>query len=85
MVTAHTIGDVASVKITDDPSTSISRVDGKPALTIAVTKLPSANTVEVSRAVNKIVPDLQDKIDGTRIEGANGADITSCGPGSPPQ
>jgi HAE1 family hydrophobic/amphiphilic exporter-1 len=62
VVTAHTIGDVASVKITDDPSTSISRVDGKPALTIAVTKLPSANTVEVSRAVNTIVPDLQDKL-----------------------
>jgi HAE1 family hydrophobic/amphiphilic exporter-1 len=60
--TTHTIGDVASVKITDDPATSISRVDGRPALTIAVTKLPSANTVEVSRAVNKIVPDLKDKL-----------------------
>ncbi|HWD61024.1 MAG TPA: efflux RND transporter permease subunit, partial [Humibacter sp.] len=57
-----TIGDVASVKITDDPSTSISRVNGKPALTIAVTKLPSANTVEVSQAVNKLVPDLRDKL-----------------------
>jgi HAE1 family hydrophobic/amphiphilic exporter-1 len=62
VVSAHTIGEVASVKITDDPSTSISRVNGKPALTIAVTKLPSANTVEVSKAVNKIVPDLRDKL-----------------------
>jgi HAE1 family hydrophobic/amphiphilic exporter-1 len=62
VVSAHTIGEVASVKLTDDPSTSISRVNGEPALTIAVTKLPSANTVEVSKAVNKIVPDLRDKL-----------------------
>ncbi len=57
-----TIGDVASVELTDDPTTSVSRVNGKPALTIAITKLPSANTVEVSNAVNKLVPDLQDKL-----------------------
>ncbi|HWU45527.1 MAG TPA: efflux RND transporter permease subunit, partial [Humibacter sp.] len=57
-----TIGDVASVKLTDDPMTSISRVDGKPALTIAVTKLPSANTVEVSHAVNAITGELQSKL-----------------------
>ena len=49
----HTIGDVATVAITDDPSTSISRVNGKPALTIAVTKTPTANTVEVSNEVKK--------------------------------
>jgi Cation/multidrug efflux pump len=57
-----TIGDVASVKLTDDPTTSIARVDGKPALTIAVTKLPSANTVEVSRGVNKLIGDLESKL-----------------------
>ncbi|HET6506030.1 MAG TPA: hypothetical protein VFG42_04520 [Baekduia sp.] len=31
-----------------------------------------------------IVPDLQKQIDGTRIQGANGADITSCAPGQAP-
>jgi len=66
--TISTIGDVASVKITDDPTTSLSRVDGKPALTIAVTKLPSANTVEVSKGVNALVDDLQTKLgDGAKI------------------
>ncbi|MGN6198025.1 efflux RND transporter permease subunit, partial [Humibacter sp.] len=49
----HTIGDVATVAITDDPTSSISRVNGKPALTIAVTKTPTANTVEVSGEVKK--------------------------------
>ena len=49
--TPTTIGGVATVAITKDPVASISRVDGKPALTIAVTKLPAANTVDVSNAV----------------------------------
>ncbi|KQO97857.1 hydrogenase expression protein [Leifsonia sp. Leaf264] len=58
----QTVGDVATVEETDDPTTSISRVDGKPALTIAVTKLPSANTVDVSKGVNALIPDLEDKL-----------------------
>ncbi|WP_314149572.1 efflux RND transporter permease subunit, partial [uncultured Leifsonia sp.] len=68
VVTPHTIGEVATVAQTDDPTTSISRVDGKPALTIAVTKLPSANTVEVSHGVTSIVSDLEKKLgDGATI------------------
>jgi HAE1 family hydrophobic/amphiphilic exporter-1 len=54
-----TIGDVATVALSDDPITSISRVDGEPALTIAVTKLPAANTVEVSQGVRDILPELE--------------------------
>ncbi|MEN0084461.1 MAG: efflux RND transporter permease subunit [Leifsonia sp.] len=57
-----TIGAVATVAETDDPITSLSRVDGKPALTIAVTKLPSANTVAVSHAVTGLIPDLEKKL-----------------------
>ncbi len=59
---AVTIGDVAAVVQAQDPVTSISRVDGEPAVTIAVTKLPAANTVDVSRAVTAALPDLQDAI-----------------------
>jgi multidrug efflux pump subunit AcrB len=59
-----TLGDVASVVEDDDPVTSISRVDGEPALSLAVTKLPAANTVDVSKAVTAILPDLQDDLDG---------------------
>jgi len=65
-VAPSTIGAVATVALADDPVTSISLVDGKPALTISVTKTPDSNTVEVSTAVNKMLPDLQTKIgDGT--------------------
>ncbi|WP_426625525.1 efflux RND transporter permease subunit [Leifsonia sp. McL0607] len=67
--TPVTIGDVATVAQTDDPVTSLSRVNGKPALTIAVTKLPSANTVEVSHGVSALIPDLETKL-------GNGAKIT---------
>lgn len=63
-----TIGSVATVAITKDPVSSISRVDGKPAQTIAVTKLPSANTVDVSNAVRA---DLE-----TLAAGLNGATFT---------
>src|SRR5690606_39259332 len=59
---AVTVGDVASVTLELDPVTSISRVDGEPALTISITKLPSANTVDVSRLVTAALPDLQDAV-----------------------
>ncbi len=62
---ATTIADVASVELTDNPVASISRVNGDPALTITVTKLPAANTVEVSNAVRAILPDLESSLDTT--------------------
>lgn len=62
-----TIGDIASVVVGNDPVTTLSRVNGEPALTIAVTKLPAANTVEVSQAVHDIQPEL---------EKALGSDVT---------
>ncbi|QKJ18139.1 efflux RND transporter permease subunit [Microbacterium hominis] len=62
-----TIGDVAEVAQTDDPVTSVSRVDGEPALTIAVTKLPAANTVDVSHGVLEVLPDLEDALGGAEF------------------
>jgi multidrug efflux pump subunit AcrB len=62
-----TIGDVAEVVVVDNPVTSISRVDGEPALTISVTKVPAANTVDVSTAVRDILPQLEDAVPGTTL------------------
>ena len=59
-----TIADVATVEQNQDPVTTISRVDGEPAITIAVTKLPSANTVDVSKGVLAALPGLEDDLDG---------------------
>ncbi|MGD8195501.1 efflux RND transporter permease subunit [Herbiconiux sp. P18] len=59
-----TIGEVATVALVDDPVTSISRVNGQDALTISVTKLPSANTVEVSQGVRALLPQLEGDLPG---------------------
>ena len=54
-----TIADVATVEVVDDPVTGISRVNGEPSVTIAITKTPAGNTVAVSRAVMAAIPDLE--------------------------
>lgn len=64
---ATTIGDVATVVQEPDPVTTLSRVDGQPALTIAVTKLPAANTVDVSRGVLAAIPDLESSLGGATV------------------
>ena len=56
---APTLGSVATVAVTDAPITSISRVNGQPALTLSITKLPAANTVDVSTGVSALLPDLE--------------------------
>jgi len=63
--TVTTIGDVATVALVDNPRASVSRVNGEAALTIAVTKIPAANTVDVSNAVRAILPRLEDAVAGT--------------------
>jgi HAE1 family hydrophobic/amphiphilic exporter-1 len=55
----RTIGDTATVTLEDDPVTGISRVDGEPSLTMAVTKSPAGNTVEVSKLVQEMVPEIE--------------------------
>src|SRR6201999_3782637 len=57
--------DVASVRLTDSPRTSISRVNGKPALTIAITKTQDANTVDVSKTVRDALPGITAKVTGS--------------------
>ena len=57
-----TIADVATVELGNDPTSSISRVDGQPAVTIAITKLPAANTVDVSEAVNAVLPGIEQSL-----------------------
>ena len=61
---AVTIGDVATVEVVDDPVTGISRVNGEPSVTIAVTKEPAGNVVSVSQLVTDMIPDIEDAIGG---------------------
>ncbi len=62
------LSDVATVATTEDPITGISRVNGKPSLTVAITKTPAGNTVAVSQEVRKALPDLEAAIgDNTKF------------------
>lgn len=63
-----TIADVADVALVDNPVEGISRVDGQPSLTIAVTKTPAGNTVAVSEAVQEAIPSLEEALgEGTEF------------------
>lgn len=63
-----TIGDVAKVTQDLEPATSFSRVNGEDALTLSVTKRPSANTVEVSELVRAEIPAIEDALgDGVQV------------------
>jgi len=63
-----TIGALASVSIQPDAITSISRVNGQPSLTVAITKRADANTVDVSRAVTAALPAITDLLgNGTKF------------------
>ncbi|WP_024357466.1 efflux RND transporter permease subunit [Leucobacter chironomi] len=65
--TPLTIGDVAEVRLEPAPEQSISRINGEPALTIAVTKMSAANTVDVSHAVQQQLDELQDQLGGVQL------------------
>lgn len=57
------LADVADVQVVPVDSTSVSRVNGEPSLTVAVTKTPDGNTVAVARDVRAELDDLD--ADGT--------------------
>ncbi len=57
--TAVRLSDVATVSYGNAPVTSISRVNGKEALTVAITKTQDANTVAVSHEVQKQLPEFK--------------------------
>ncbi|MDR2257470.1 MAG: efflux RND transporter permease subunit [Arthrobacter sp.] len=53
-----TLGEVATVAVADNPTTSITRTNGKETLALSVTKTPEADTVRVSEAVRDALPAL---------------------------
>jgi HAE1 family hydrophobic/amphiphilic exporter-1 len=66
-ITALTIGDVAKVAYINEPEQSISRVNGKPSLSLTLTKTQDGNTVNISHDVAKALPELQKKLGNVTI------------------
>src|SRR5689334_8039101 len=56
---AVTLGDVAQVKPTFKDATSVTRVNGRPAMTIEVSKRTGANLIETVDGVTKTITTLQ--------------------------
>jgi len=56
------IGEVAEVRDSNAPATSISRTNGQQSLSLSITKTPDGNTVDVSQAVRDALPELAEKI-----------------------
>ncbi|GAA1406735.1 efflux RND transporter permease subunit [Oerskovia paurometabola] len=62
-----TLGDVATVTVAPQPATSYSRLDGEPALAVAITKTPAGNTVEVSHAVQSAIEDMNGALEAKDV------------------
>jgi len=62
------LGDIATVVQAEAPVTSYSRLDGSPAIALAVTKTPAGNTVEVSQAVKGEIDRLEDVLAQAGLE-----------------
>jgi HAE1 family hydrophobic/amphiphilic exporter-1 len=58
--TAVLISDVADVELIDAPISSISRVNGAESLSIAITKTPDGNSVDVSNGVTELITELEE-------------------------
>ncbi|WP_432559878.1 efflux RND transporter permease subunit [Granulicoccus sp. GXG6511] len=56
------LGDVAEVADVPVDATTISRVNGKPSLTLSITKTLDANTVTVAHAVHDVLPQVSREI-----------------------
>lgn len=52
------LDEVADVQLRDAAATSLSRTNGEPSLTLAVTKTPDGNTVQISEEINALLPEL---------------------------
>ncbi|OUZ11143.1 hypothetical protein BHE97_04620 [Aeromicrobium sp. PE09-221] len=62
------LGQVADVLIDDAAASSISRTDGRPSISIGITKTPDGNTVDISHQVQDVFGDLESAV-------GNGASI----------
>ncbi|MDR1767323.1 MAG: efflux RND transporter permease subunit, partial [Propionibacteriaceae bacterium] len=61
------LGDVATVEEVDAPQTGVSRVNGRPSLTLSITKTLSGNTVAVADALRAKLESLKPQL-GTNVD-----------------
>jgi HAE1 family hydrophobic/amphiphilic exporter-1 len=62
--TPVTLGDIAAIEMNERATTGYARINGLEALSLTVSKTASANTVEVSQAVNAALDEIVSEGDG---------------------
>lgn len=61
------LSDVATVEVVPVEATSYSRLDGEPALGVAITKTPDGNTVDVSHEVQDAIDELRPELEAAGV------------------
>ena len=61
------LGDIATVEVTPEAATSITRTNGEPSLGVSVTMLSDGNAVAISHEVGDLIAQLEDEL-GSDIE-----------------
>jgi HAE1 family hydrophobic/amphiphilic exporter-1 len=64
LATPPTIAELATVAVVDDPVSGYSSVNGKPAVSLNITKTAAGNTVAVSKIVRGDIPALEKQLGG---------------------
>jgi HAE1 family hydrophobic/amphiphilic exporter-1 len=72
---AITIGDLGSVAFAPDPAAGISRTDGQPSVALSVVKAGSANTVDVTKAIEAKMDGLAGRLGLTVVYAFRSADF----------
>lgn len=62
-----TLGDVAVVELSERAPTAYTRTNGEPSVGLQVTKTPDGNAVEISRALDELIPDLETVLAGGEL------------------
>ncbi|MFI5255035.1 MAG: efflux RND transporter permease subunit [Candidatus Limnocylindrales bacterium] len=73
--TPITIGDLGTVAFAPDPSAGISRTDGQPSVALSVVKASTANTVDVTKAVEAKMDELSGRLGLTVVYAFRSADF----------
>ncbi|MBW8173857.1 efflux RND transporter permease subunit [Ornithinimicrobium sp. Arc0846-15] len=64
---APLLGDIAAVELRDQEATAYTRTNGEPSVGLQITKTPDGNAVDISNALDELIPELESLLDGGEL------------------
>lgn len=58
----HRLGDLASIRLDEDTRDQFSRLNGKPSVTISISRLPGADAVQTAALVRSVVAEMKSRL-----------------------